>query len=158
MISQMLTSWKNLVCCREYDITNNNALSRYCQSVSCYGGTINNSTFMVNDCDNNLCKTVTPTVPANQNSHWFFDYALYIGGSIHLLMSLAMLISYLLINAANFVLPSTFYKYMQVANIHSVNIHLLYKRNRLRRQRTSTYSDEPLLGLRSLYHIVRVTA
>ena len=29
--------------------------------------------------------------------------------------------------------------------------------NRLRRQRTPTYSDEPLLGLKSLYHIVGVT-
>ena len=97
--------------CRNYDTSNNDSLSGYCQSVSCYRDTIENSTFMPNDCDDNLCKIVTPTTP-DQNSHWFFDYALYIGGSIHLLMSLARFISYLLNNAGNFVLPKAYHKYM----------------------------------------------
>ena len=97
---------------RYYDMANNDALSGYCQDVSCYGDTIENSTFMPNNCDNNLCKTVTPTTPVDQNKHWFFDYALYIGGSIHLLMSLTMVTSYFLINLANFVLPSAFHEYM----------------------------------------------
>ena len=99
-------------CFRHYDIANNDTLSGYCQRVSCYGDTVGNSTFMPSDCDDSLCKTVTPTTPADQSDHWFFDYVLYIGGGIHLLMSLAMLVSYLLINASNFVLPGVFYTYM----------------------------------------------
>ena len=96
---------------RYYDTPSSDSLSGYCESISCYGDPVLNSTFMPSDCDDNLCKIVTPTTP-EQNSHWFFDYALYIGGTIHLLMSLAMLISYLLNNARNFVLPKAFYKYM----------------------------------------------
>ena len=56
--------------------------------------------------------TADPTVPLDQNRHWFFDYALYIGGGIHLLMSVSMVMSYFLINGSNFVLPDAFYKYM----------------------------------------------
>ena len=99
-------------CFRHYDNADNDALRGYCQSVSCYGDPVVNSTFMPSSCDDSLCMTVTPTTPVDQGGHWFFDYALYIGGGIHLLMSLAMLISYLLINASNFVLPDKFYTYM----------------------------------------------
>ena len=51
-----------------------------------------------------MAKILTPTIPEDRD-HWFFDHALYVGGAIHFLMSLSMLISYTLINASNFVLP-----------------------------------------------------
>ena len=52
---------------------------------------------------------VVPTVP-RQTENWFFSYVLYIGGGIHLLMSIAMATTYFLINGSNFVLPAFFYR------------------------------------------------
>ena len=81
-------------------------LNQYCVETSCYNNFVN-STFTPSDCDRHLCtvaKILTPTVPED-SSHWFFDYFLYFGGTIHLVMSLAMLMSYFLINAPNFILP-----------------------------------------------------
>ena len=90
-------------------------LSGYCTRL-CHNNMTTNSMFTPNQCNINYCteETAVPTVPDIDNSHWFFDYALYIGGGIHLLMSLAMVISYFLINAGNFVLPDFVYKYMYV--------------------------------------------
>lgn len=98
------------------DIDIDPLLSGYCMERLCHNNTIINSTFTPNQCDPSYCteETVVPTVPDLDNSHWFFDYALYIGGAIHLSMSLAMVISYFLINAGNFVLPDFVYEYMYV--------------------------------------------
>ena len=92
-------------------------LSGYCVEASCYNSDVNDSMFMPEQCDSSYCEvveTLVPTVPDIDDRHWFFDYALYIGGGIHLLMSLAMVISYFLINKANFVFPDLIYKYMYV--------------------------------------------
>ena len=50
-----------------------------------------------------------PTVP-RQTGNWFFSYILYIGGGIHLLISLVVTITYFLINGSNFVLPDFIYR------------------------------------------------
>jgi len=56
----------------------------------------------------NGTEIIVPTVP-DQSQNWFFSFVLYIGGSIHLLMSLAMVITYFLVNGSNFVMPDFFY-------------------------------------------------
>ena len=89
------------------------SLNGYCVEASCHNNIID-STFTLDQCDSSFCEVAVPTVPNIDNRHWFFDYVLYIGGTIHLLMSLTMVISYFLINAANFVLPDFFYRYMYV--------------------------------------------
>ena len=93
-------------------------LSGYCLEAFCYSNTVDNSTFASNLCDPNYCKvtkTLVPTLPSISDNHWFFNYFLYIGGSIHLLMSLAMVISYFLINSGNFVLPGFFHDFCKNA-------------------------------------------
>ena len=57
----------------------------------------------------NGTEIVVPTIP-RETDNWFFFYVLYIGGSIHLLMSLAMVVTYFLINGSNFIMPDFFYK------------------------------------------------
>lgn len=94
------------------------ALNSYCLETSCYANNLLSNNFTATDCDSELCsiaKSLIPTLPENDGrSHWFFGYALYIGGGIHLLMSIAMVMSYFLIYSSNFVLPDYFYTYMYV--------------------------------------------
>ena len=89
-------------------------LSDYCVERLCQNNSVSNSTFSPRDCTDDYCmrETAVPTTPDINSRHWFFDYFLYIGGGIHLSMSLAMVISYFLINSGNFVLPDFVYKYM----------------------------------------------
>ena len=56
----------------------------------------------------NGTEVAVPAVPELEDNNWFFSYALYIGGGIHLLMSLVMAISYFIINRSNFVMPAVF--------------------------------------------------
>ena len=99
--------------CRDYAYSTpenemaNDTLNGYCVQTSCYRNIISNNTFNSSLCNPTYCEVETPvpTIPDIDNLHWFFDYALYIGGGIHLLISLAMLISYFLVNAVHFVLP-----------------------------------------------------
>ena len=74
----------------------------------------------VSGCDRSYCvnEAVVPSIPDFVNSHWFFDFFLYIGGAIHLAISLAMAISYFLIHAANFVLPDFVHEWMYVSNLN----------------------------------------
>jgi len=58
----------------------------------------------------NGTEIAVPAVPELEDNHWFFSYLLYIGGTIHLLMSFVMTISYFLINQSNFVMPRVFNK------------------------------------------------
>ena len=95
-------------------------LSGYCMETSCYNNIVDDSAvnFTSDSCDPSYCevaKTLVPTLPDINNNHWFFDYALYIGGAIHLLMSLAMVISYFLINVRNFVLPAFVCDFLETA-------------------------------------------
>ena len=94
------------------------ALHTYCLETSCYNNNILSANFSANDCTRDLCaieKSLTPSIPEDDGrSHWFFGYALYIGGGIHLLMSIAMVMSYFLINSSNFVLPDFFHRYVYV--------------------------------------------
>ena len=115
--------------------------------------------FTPDQCNADYCmeETVVPTVPDIDNSHWFFDYALYIGGAIHLSMSLAMVISYFLVNAGNFVLPDFVYEYMYVNLSMMLNVSLLIICRLRKKDRIPSYSDEPFFGIRSIYHIVRIT-
>ena len=96
----------------------NDTVLRHCLVTSCYNS---NSTNSSKACDSSYCemRTPVPTIPDIDNHywffhshHWFFDFFLYIGGSIHLLMSLGMAISYFLINATNFVLPDFVYDFL----------------------------------------------
>jgi len=56
----------------------------------------------------NGTEVAVPAVPELEDNNWFFSYVLYIGGGIHLLMSLVMAISYFIINGSNFVMPAVF--------------------------------------------------
>ena len=97
-------------------------LSGYCMQASCLNNNISSQNFTLGNCDSSYCieETAVPTVPDIDDPHWFFDFALYIGGAVHLLMSLAMVISYFLINAGNFVWPDFIYQYMYVPLISFV--------------------------------------
>ena len=68
-------------------------------------------------------ETRVPSIP-DINNHWFFDNFLYAGGAIHLAMSLAMAVSYFLINTANFVLPDFVYEYIYVKFKYVNNVEL----------------------------------
>ena len=105
-------------------------LSGYCLESFCYSNIVDNSTFAPDLCDPNYCKvtkTLVPTLPSISDSHWFFDYFLYIGGSIHLLMSLSMVMSYFLINSGNFVLPGFFHDFCENAVKEFQSDSLCYK-------------------------------
>ena len=158
--------------CRGYvysppdDVVVDPMLNGYCVETSCYDNVVSNSTFTSDQCDRSFCKvakTLIPTVP-DDNQHWFFDYFLYIGGTIHLMMSIAMLVSYLLINKANFVLPDFVRWYVKtLENDRSTSTQKVIMQKAKQTpvlgtlvKRTSTYSDEPLIGTRLLYHIVSV--
>ena len=56
----------------------------------------------------NGTEVAVPAAPELEDNNWFFSYVLYIGGGIHLLMSLVMTISYFIINGSNFVMPAVF--------------------------------------------------
>ena len=91
-------------------------LNGYCLENSCYNNIVANSSFNSDFCNRSYCevtKTLVPTLPDIDNNHWFFDYALYIGGVIHLLLSLVMIISYFLINVRNFVLPGFIREFLE---------------------------------------------
>ena len=76
-------------------------LNNYCVEAVCYNNTVNSSLYKPEDCRNNLCssQTLSPTLPdVADHPHWFFSCTLFIGGAIHLLMSLMMLASFFVIN------------------------------------------------------------
>ena len=147
---------------------------------SCYNNIVDNSTFTSDLCDPNYCKvtkTLVPTLPNINDNHWFFDYFLYIGGSIHLWMSLGMVISYFLINARNFVLPGFLYGFLKKATGNQPYsfcqkmyvaryikssmkcqslLCYIYRLQRMQLNTPCPYANESLFGLRSLYHIVRI--
>ena len=149
-------------------------LSGYCVETSCYNNVVANSSFNSDSCDSSYCevtKTLVPTLPDINNNHWFFDCALYIGGVFHLWLSLVMVISYFLKNANNFVLPGfidDFLKKFPTDSLcHKMYVKCLksdlsllcyiYRLLRLQLNEHCKYADEPLFGLRALYHIVRIT-
>ena len=83
-------------------------LNRYCVDAVCYNSNVSSSIFTSEDCNRSLCvsEALIPSVPdIRDDKHWFFSYALYIGGSIHSLLSLIMLIFFLVINAPDFQPP-----------------------------------------------------
>ena len=83
--------------------------------------------FTPEDCNPSLCvsETLVPTVPnITDHPHWFFNYTLYIGGVIHLIMSALMALSYFIrftpdarlprLNKA----PYNFYLYVKLCAIN----------------------------------------
>ena len=79
-------------------------LNRYCVEAVCYSNNINSSVFTPEDCNRSLCvyEALSPTVPDfSDHRHWFFSYTLYIGGVIHLYMSLQMLLSFFILNVTD---------------------------------------------------------
>ena len=94
-----------------YSPPENAVTSSYCMETFCYVSGTNLSV-----CNSDYCEMETrvPSIPDIDNNHWFFDNFLYTGGAIHLVMSLAMTVSYFLINAANFVLPGFVYEHIYV--------------------------------------------
>lgn len=110
----------------------NDAMLSHCLVTSCYNSNNTNSS---NVCDSSYCemKTPVPTVPDIDNHywffrshHWFFDFFLYIGGSIHLMMSLGMAVSYFLINATNFVLPDFVYDFLMDTGKSFLPSYIMY--------------------------------
>ena len=87
---------------------NESLLNRYCVDAVCHNSMVNSSIFAPEDCNSSLCvsEVLTPSQPdIGDHSHWFFTYALYIGGGIHLVASLLMLIFYLILNTPDFQPP-----------------------------------------------------
>ena len=83
-------------------------LRTYCVEAVCYNNTINNSIFTPESCNPSLCvsETLVPSVPEiDDHPHWFFTYALYIGGGIHLFMSVTMFAFFIILNFQNFSRP-----------------------------------------------------
>ena len=101
--------------CREYNYnlpdtvtSNRSSLNRYCVDTACYNRNVSNSMFTPANCSHSLCvsKASNPTVPdINHHPHWFFDYVLYICGSIHLLMSLVMASCFFIMHIPYVALP-----------------------------------------------------
>ena len=61
--------------------------------------------FVPENCNSSLCtsETLVPTAPdISDHPHWFFSYALYIGGIIHLLLSIIMLAFFFVLSAQDF--------------------------------------------------------
>ena len=98
---------------REYvynspDAANESLLNSYCVDAVCYNNNVNSSIFIPENCNRSLCvsEAHVPTVPDTTNDpHWFFYYALRIGGSVHLVFSFLMFISFLVINGPDFQPP-----------------------------------------------------
>ena len=149
------------------NVTTDPLLNGYCVETSCYSNVVDNNMFTSDQCNSSFCKvakTLVPTLPDIDNGHWFFDYFLYIGGVIHLLMSITIVISYFLINKPNFALPDFVLQYVSKVSNSSDKSRVREKEIIEKAKhipvlgalltRPSTYSDEPLFGIRSLYHIV----
>ena len=137
----------------------NATLSGYCIETSCHNNHVNDSTFTPDLCNSSYCKVekvLVPTVPDINDRHWFFDYVLYIGGSIHLFMSLVMVIYYFLVNKVNFVLPDLIRRHIENSQNVFVRKAMTIPILGTFLKRHSTYSDEPLPGIRSIYHIVSI--
>ena len=97
---------------------NESMLNRYCVEAVCQNSIVNSNIFTPDDCNRSSCvsEALIPSEPdIGDHSHWFFTYALYIGGGIHLIMSLFMLIFFLILNLIpDFKLPDiqkTYYKF-----------------------------------------------
>ena len=113
---------------REYtynspDAANESMLNSYCVDTVCYDNNVSSSLFTPVDCNRSLCvsEALVPTVPDITNDHWFFTYALRIGGGIHSFLSLFLLISFLVINAPDFQPPRLMkycYKLRQYVNMY----------------------------------------
>ena len=74
----------------------------------CYNNSINSTTFTPEDCSGGSCvsEQLIPTIPdIGDHSHWFFSCALFIGGSIHLLLSLLMALFFFALNFPDFGTP-----------------------------------------------------
>ncbi|XP_065894275.1 inositol 1,4,5-trisphosphate-gated calcium channel ITPR1-like isoform X2 [Dysidea avara] len=97
----------------------------------------------------NGTEIVVPAVPELQDKHWFFSYVLYIGGAIHLLMSLGVAISHFLINYSNFAMPTVFNWRCKTTKSSSDQLNGMCKT-------TKYYSNQYFLGVKTMYHIVFV--
>ena len=89
--------------------TNESMLNGYCVNAVCSNNSIiSDSIFTPEDCNRSLCmsEAVVPTEPdISDHAHWFFNYALYFGGSLHLIMSVAMALSYFIIYTPDVKIP-----------------------------------------------------
>ena len=88
--------------------SNGSSLNMYCREAVYYNNNINSSIFAPEDCNRSLCvsETLVPTMPdLDDHRHWFFSYVLYIGGVIHLLLSVTMLVLFFILNAQDFSRP-----------------------------------------------------
>ena len=103
--------------CRKYvynspdtvSATNASMLNGYCvNAVYNNNSIISDSIFTPEDCNRSLCasEAVVPTEPdIGDHSHWFFNYALYFGGTLHFLLSVAMALSYFIIHIPEVKIP-----------------------------------------------------
>ena len=84
-------------------------LNGYCVNAVCYNNSIiSDSIFTPDDCNPSLCasEAVVPTEPdIGDQPHWFFNYALNFGGTLHLLMSVAMALSFFTIYTPDVEIP-----------------------------------------------------
>ena len=103
--------------------SNGSLLNTYCTEAVCYNSSVNSSMFVPQNCNSSLCtsETLVPTAPdISDHPHWFFSYALYIGGVIHLSLSVTMLVLFFVLSAQDFSSPhpkqalNKFYLYVQL--------------------------------------------
>ena len=81
-----------------------NQFSKYCLEAVCYNNSVNRKIFTPQDCNHSLCvsEAHTPTVPdISDHPHWFFSYTLYCCGTIHLILSVVMLLFFIALNVPN---------------------------------------------------------
>ena len=113
--------------------SNGSLLNSYCVEAVCYNNSIVNTMFTPEDCSGGSCvpEQLSPTVPdVDDHPHWFFSYALFYGGSFHLLLSLLMAIFYFALNTSDFRIPdkdvllNQLYEYVKIMFI--VNLLCIY--------------------------------
>ena len=101
--------------------SNGSLLNSYCVEAVCYNNIVNSTMFTPEDCSGGSCvsEQLSPTVPdVDDHPHWFFSYALFIGGSIHLLLSLLMLIFFFALNISDFGTPDKDFDLYEYVKLH----------------------------------------
>ena len=112
---------------------NESMLNTYCIDAVCYNNNVNSSMFTPEDCNRSLCiyKSLIPTEPdiSDHTFHWFFSCAgvLYIGGGIHLIMSVIMVASFFITHTPDVEFPrlkKVPYNIYLYVKLHAIIVHM----------------------------------
>ena len=80
---------------------NGSMLNSYCVEAVCYNNNVNSTIFTPEDCSGGSCVSeyLSPSIPdVGDHPHWFFCYALHIGGAIHLIISILVVGLFFVLN------------------------------------------------------------